>query len=269
MPAVRFSLSVSIPFLFSISLAAQQSPPAATLAQRDPWAVTIVQRSLAAMGGANLAQVVDLTMNGQVSRQKATATSSGTIQIKMIGRDMCKVQVQDEDGQTTQILNGTRVRRIGPNDDQAMPMHATLNHHLQYVPVLSNLLDIGDPNLTILMVGEESLDSKTVYHIHTEKLYPGKPAEPAGLLTNLTGTDYFIDTNTFFLEKRSQRLPNLQDARDSLPMEFRYSDYRTVGGIVIPYAISVYVNDQKNVEIHLSSAATNTGLNPQEFEVRP
>src|ERR1700682_1345973 len=253
--------------LLAVPTYSQQSR--ATNAQRDASAMAILRQSIGQMGGASSTQVVDVTINGEVSQQKATAMSSGTIQIKMIGRDMCKVQIRDEDGQTTHIVSGTRMRRIRSNEDRVSPMHASLNHHLQYVPILSNLLDISDPNLTVLLVGEESLDDKTVYHIHTEKVYPGQTPEEAALLANLTSTDYFIDTRTFLLEKRSQRLPSLQDARSSLLMEFRYSDYRAVAGILIPYSLSVYVNDQKNTEIHLNSVETNTGVNPQEFEVTP
>jgi hypothetical protein len=253
-------------FLVSSRLIAQDANSRAV--SSDPSALAILRQSIAAMGGGNLAQVVDLTLTGEVSEKRAMKTSSGSIQIKMIGKELCKVRIQNEDGESQHIVNGVQSRRVGQGEDVELPVHAAMNHHLQYVPILSNLLSIDDLDLSVKFIGQETVDGRNVYHLHTEKIYPQQAPQYSGVLAKLSSTDFFIDKENFLLVMRTQRLPSLNDATNTLPIEFHYSDYRSARGILVPYSIAVRVNQQDHLQIHITSVATNSGIKPEEFEVR-
>jgi hypothetical protein len=265
MSPFRSAVSVLLSCFLSLSLAAQQLDT--KTAQKDPSAMAILRQSIAAMGGGNLPQVLDLTLDGEVSEQKAAKINSGSIQVKMIGKDLCKVQIRDEDGESLHIVNGTRIRRVHDGEDLVMPLHASMNHHLQYVPILSSLLAIDDTDLAVKFMDEDSVDGRSVYHVHMERTYPLQSAENAHLLAKLTSTDFFIDKENFLLVMRAQQLPSLGDANNTLPIEFHYSDYRANHGILIPYFTSVRVNHQEHLQIHINSVATNSGIKAEEFEV--
>jgi hypothetical protein len=128
---------------------------------------------------------------------------------------------------------------------------------------------LDDASLAVSFVGEETVEGKPVYHVHTEKVYPQHDAAANALLAKLTGTDLYIEKDTLLPVKRTQQLANLIDAQNSLAMEFRYSDYRQIQGLMIPYAVAVYANNQESAEIHFSSAVVNSGVSASEFEVRP
>jgi len=270
MRVARLLLPFVVSVLFLISSAAQQTPPPLTPSpQRDAQAISILQQSLAAMGADRLPQVADLTISGQIVQQRALDKTSGTILLKMTGPEMVRVETNVPDGTTVHIVNGIRMRRIHGAEDEAMPMHAALNHPFQYVPLLSGLRTITDPSIAVSFVGEETVDGKSVYHVRVEKVYPQQPAEQGRLLSKLTGTDLYIEEGTFLPVMRVQELPSLIDAKNSLSIEFRYSDYRQIQGVMIPYKIGVYVNNQESAEIRFTSLVLNSGVNPLEFEVQP
>jgi len=221
------------------------------------------------MGADRLPQIADLTISGQIVQQRALDKATGTILVKMMGPDRVRVETNVADEPTVHIVNGARVRRIHGTEDQAMPMHAALNHPWQYVPLLSCSVAIIDLGLSVSLVGEETTGGKSVYHVHTEKVYPQQSPETAKILAKLTSTDFYIDAGTSQLIKRAQELPSLLNAKNSLPIEFRYSDYRPIQGIMIPYKVAVYVNGQESAEIQFTSAVLNSGINPRDFEVQP
>jgi len=221
------------------------------------------------MGVHRLPQIADLTVSGQIVQQGALDKVTGTILLKMIGPAMVRVETNVPDRTTVHIVNGIRMRRIHGTEDEPMPMHAAMNHPFQYVPLFSESLAITDPSIAVSFVGEETVGGKSVYHVRVEKVYPQQPAEQGRLLSKLTGTDLYIEKGTFLPAMRAQQLPSLIGAQHTLPMEFRYSDYRQTQGVMIPYKVEVYVNNQESMEIHFTSLVLNSGVNPLEFEVQP
>jgi outer membrane lipoprotein-sorting protein len=258
-------LALALFLILPISMFSQQmtTPP-----RRDPQAISILQQCLAAMGAANLPIVTDLTLSGQIVQQRAQEKAIGTIVLKTTGPDKVRVETNIHEDNRVHIVNGNRMREIRGLEDNSMPFHATLNHAFPYVPLLSGSISMTDADLAASFLGEEIVNGSAVYHVHTEKVFAQQSEEHARVLAKLTSTDFYIDKTTFLLAKRVQELPSTLNAKASFPIEFVYSDYLSIQGIMIPHAVAVYLNGQESAEIQFNSAVLNTGLNTSEFEVK-
>jgi hypothetical protein len=47
-----------------------------------------------------------------------------------------------------------------------------------------------------------------------------------------------------------------------MPVDVRFSDYRTVDGTQVPFHIEKYLNGGLILDLHLQTAALNTGVSP-------
>jgi hypothetical protein len=72
--------------------------------------------------------------------------------------------------------------------------------------------------------------------------------------------DFFIDASTFQVVMSQDVLPK------GIPHQIRYSDFRTVNGLLVPFSISEEIAGQQDCLIQLSQVALNTGLADALFE---
>ncbi len=258
-PALFISLSV---FLISASSGAQPPP------QRDPQAVDILEKSFLAMGGPRSQAISDITIMGRTITQRATDQIQGAVTVKLAGRGKSRIDIQTGSETTSYVANGNEVAEVTGGKSQRLPYHTTINKHSSHLPVFSEIADRNDLSYRLFYKGVETINGKSTHHIRIEKEFPGRPPDKAKILGDLSAADLFIDTTSYLLVKRARQVPSVGDAKDTIVVEYYYSDYRAIAGIAVPHLISFYGRGQKISEINITSVAVDTGINALEFEVQ-
>ncbi len=254
-----FSIFAAIP----TALLAQQT---AQTIQRDPRALSVLQQSLAAMSvGGQL--VTSVLLSGQVIQQRATDETQGQITLKFAGPDRFRQEVQLGTDSTTEIVNGSRAVELRDGQSKKWPYHSVLSQPLRYIPATSELATALSPLSRVLYLGQETLEGRPVHHVRVEKQFPGRPADKAAILNNLTAVEFWLDATTLLPLKRAQTVPSRETVTITFPVEFYYSDYRTVNGVLLPFHVLMFVRGQKFREIQFTSASVNDPPTMSDFEV--
>ncbi len=128
--------------------------------------------------------------------------------------------------------------------------------------------DFANPRYDLRYVGSEVFNGQRVPHIRMRRQFYSSRIEIATALGDLSQVDLYIDASTLMVVKRAQLMPSFQDMKITFPLEQTYSDYRAVGGIMIPHAIATFVHGQKVSEFRFTSAATNQPVAASDFEVQ-
>jgi hypothetical protein len=82
-----------------------------------------------------------------------------------------------------------------------------------------------------------------------------------GAVSNRT-KDIFIDTSSLQIITVSETLPK------GGSQEFHYSDYRAVGGVMMPYSIAEESSGQQIWAVQLTRFNLNTGLQATSFAIQ-
>lgn len=240
-----------------------QDPP-----KRDPQAIAILQQSCLAMGGSVASRISDMTLLGNVTEYVDSKVSQGAFSFKLYGSDKSRTDFTLDGRVVRKVINGTKGAEHRGIEQKRLPYHAILNRYPEYVPTLTEICEWSNPLYRAEFKGVESLDGRSVYHIRVEKEFPGRKADRAAILSELSAADLFVDSTAFLLIKRSRKVPSIANLHRTIMVEQAYEDFRSISSVVIPHRVITYVRGQKTLEIVITSVSFNTGLNPAEFEVR-
>ena len=104
------------------------------------------------------------------------------------------------------------------------------------------------------------LDGSSVHDIQVQLYTPGNAK--ADSMSEYHMIDFFIDPNTFQVVMTQDNVPN------HIVHQIRYSDYRLVNGVFVPFSISEQMGGQTTREIQLSGITFNVGLQDATFALK-
>ena len=264
-----FFLILSIPVYFVLSpkapLAAQGTP------QQDPQAATIMRGSLSSMGAASYSQGTLQTTSGaavQDSQAKGTISfgdgSSGDITIKTKGLGLLRHDIKTNGDQITSVTNGNSGHVVQGGNKTDLPLWIIKYQRAGHIPVLSRMAEYAQANTNLTYVGLETVAGASVHHIRISSL----PTDdtPADLEDLISEFHVFVDVNSLLPVKTLSFALSPQAMQNRAPIETYYSDYRPVGGILVPFHVTSYLRGQKLADIVLSSVELNVGLSVNDFQ---
>jgi hypothetical protein len=195
--------------------------PAPATSPSDLTADQLLARYAAAAGGKErLLAIKTLHMTGKMTNFSDINDAPITIDKERAGgRYLRRLQTG---GQTViQAVDGHTVWEVDPGRDIAKPremdnLHARRFHHR--VSIEGPLVDPGGKGEQVLVVGKEKVDGADAYRI--------KVSFGDGLVSY-----YLIDAKSFRLVKAV----DIVQAREPYEAETTYSDFRTVGGVAMPF----------------------------------
>jgi hypothetical protein len=127
---------------------------------------------------------------------------------------------------------------------------------LPYLPLIPGL---NSTYVSISYRGIAQIDGQTVHDIQLQRILPIVNANQhfAAYLT----TELFIDSSTF-------QVVMMQDflAQHGV-RQVRYSDYRPVNGVLVPFSISEQIEGQPTWQIQLSQINFNAGILDSDFQL--
>ena len=256
-------------FVLSALLAAPAVPQIATTpVQRDPQAVAVLNQVVTAAGGsAVLGAVQDVTASGTITFNWAGVDVPGNATVKGRGITQFRLDATVSDGNQTWAISNGQAFEKGPDGTVTPGRYRTPSSFANVPFPLAHLLSaIGDSSMSLSYVGLETRNSSQVHHIQV-KSSTSAPGNGRGIPTSrLDTTDFFIDSTTAQIVAVLSVAFSNDFPGQTCPRELRFSDYRTVNGLVAPFSIIELVDGQRTFAIQLNQVSFNTGLSDKDFE---
>ncbi len=233
--------------------------------RKDPLAVEIIKKSIEAMGGAGaLASIQDSTAEGTLSIFRGNASTTASITIKTRGPNLIRTEVTSGGKQRIHIQRRDLAWLIEGGKSRALPLHNTYNRHVEHIPLFSQLQGHGNPDVTLKHLGLGRLGNSQVHII--DYLREDPPGRRSGL-SQFSLVEFLIDSSSFLPLRVRYFLRADKDAQAKIMVENVYSDYRQVGGVVLPFQMDRFLGAQKALSLKITSIAFNRGLGDDQFDV--
>jgi|HubBroStandDraft_6_1064221.scaffolds.fasta_scaffold05637_2 hypothetical protein len=257
-----------ISFSCFLPVAAQQSSP---LAQASgPSATDLLSKSLAALTGGH--PLTDVTLSGTARRIAGSDDESGTNVAKALATGEARMDLSFPSGSRSEVVAVSNKCPAGSWSGPDGVAHSISNHNLMtdsswFFPTftIGRLLSPGPYTLTL--VGQETRNGQTVEHVMA---YQSSTVQlPFGIPTfsHLTQMDLFLDSNTLLPAALAFNTHPDKDAGLDIPVEIRFSDYRSVNGAQIPFHVQKFINNSLSLDFQFDSAVLNSGLSTSSFTV--
>jgi hypothetical protein len=86
-------------------------------------------------------------------------------------------------------------------------------------------------------------------------------------MAHLSKMDFFLDPTTFLPAAVTFNIHPDNDAGLDIPIEVRFSDYRAVNGVQVPFHVQKFLNNSLVLDLQFATAVLNTGLAASQFQV--
>jgi hypothetical protein len=261
----RLSLVAALIVSVFLPLAAQQSP------STSPQAVQYLQRALAALSAST--PLADVTLSGSAHYIAGSDDETGTATLKaVVGAS--RIDLNLSSGPRSEIQNSQNSSGAstvgawsGPDGvSHPISFHNLLTDPAWFFPAfpIKHGLSSG---YGATYVGHETREGQAVEHltIFQTSVVP----LPAGVPTmaHLSQMDFFIDSTTFLPAAVTFNIhPDNNELLD-IPIEVRFSDYRAVKGVQVPFHVQKFLNNSLILDLQFATAALNTGLAASQFQV--
>lgn len=265
MRVARRTVLVLAAFLVSIPIAAQQPQ------QSDPQAIALAGRALLGLTGGT--PVYDVVLTGAATRIAGSDHETGTVTFKARSTRDSRVGLNLASGQRVEILSALAGPSggswSGPNGVfQPVALHNTFTDAAWFFPPLSSLASASSPDVIVSYVGQETWGGIAVQHLRFSRQARTKSQLAATLVHRLYLMDFYLASDSLLpLAVRFNTHPDT-DASTDIPTEVTFSDYRLVGGVRVPFQIQKFINGGLILDVSISNAAINVGLQDADFSAR-
>lgn len=257
-----FSLVV-LSCIFGLPASAQQ---ASTVVTQNPTAISLARNSVAVLCGS--VQISDITLTGTATRVAGSDTGSGTVTLKALGTSSSRMDMSLSNGTFSEIRNASggtpQGSWITPDGvSHAMANHNTFTDAAWFVPQLSVLSQLSNPNLVVTYVGSETRSGTSVQHLHFA--FQSSTADPTGLFQLLSAEEVYLNSSTFLPVAIVFNAHPDNDASSNIAVEIDFSAYQSVNGVLVPFQIQKLINNGLVLDLTIDSAKINQGLTAADF----
>jgi hypothetical protein len=149
-----------------------------------------------------------------------------------------------------------------------MSQHNQMTSPTWFEPAIALRAFASSQNQTVSYVGRETRNGLSVDHLRVFQQFPDVPNDIAPLLQHLSQTEIFLDSSTFLPVALAFDQHPDKDAGLDIPVEVRFSDYRAVNGVQVPFHVQRYLNNSLILDIQLQTATLNSGLTASAFAIQ-
>jgi hypothetical protein len=262
-------------FLCAVPAWTQQTStqPALPPTIKDPQAVNILNQALTVAGGAAaIKAVTDYTATGNVTYHWNPEVQ-GSVTVRGLGLGQIRVDANLPRGVHSSVLSGGQTTtkaedgRLSqypppypvPSSD-AFPYQPPMFPGSLVLPHTQLTVVLNNPRFNISYKGIVQLDGNSVHDVQVQPILPGQTQPDS--MTEYHTIDFFIDTTTLQLVMTQDNVPK------HIVHQIRYSDYRNVGGVQVPFSIGEQMDGQKTRDIQLSQVSFNVGLQVSTFALQ-
>jgi hypothetical protein len=211
----------------------------------------------------------DTTLTGTARRIAGSDDESGTAVLKALATGEARMDFSFPSGQRSEVRTNSNSVPAGTWTGPDGKSHAQSQHNLMtdsawFFPALTVGRLVSSQNSSVSLVGLETRDGVQVAHLTVFQQFsaPDVPADISMLMQHLSQMDIFLDSSTHLpIALEFDQHPDNNDGLD-IPVEIRFSDYRAVNGVQVPFHIQRYLNNSLILDIQLQDATLNSGLTP-------
>ncbi len=248
------------------------SPQAATSSSTSSTQGSqLLQQSLAALQGNT--SISDVTLSGSARRIAGSDDETGTGIVKALAGTGTRIDLSLPSGTRSQLRNTTSsAPAVGSWSGPDAVWHSISNHNLLtdsgWFPAFTLSSLLSAPNAVFIYVGQETRNGQSVIHVIASQQFPALSGDGATLMQHLTQADIFLDPSTNFPVALAFNTHPDNNALLDIPIEIRFSDYRSVNGAQIPFHVQKFLNNSLMLDLQFQTATLNSGLTSATFQVQ-
>lgn len=263
------------PRLISFALSFIWLAAAPTFAQQvatvNVQSTVLMQHSLAALTGLS-SPIRDVTLTGTARRIAGSDDETGTAVFKALAAGEARADFSFPSGQRSETYANSSSGPSGALEapdgtSGAIPLHNLLVDSAWFCPALMLSKQSSSPNVLVSDGGSETRDGLMVERLAISKQFPNLPARVSAVMQRLSQMEVYLDATTFLPTSVSFNTHPDNNAGRDFPVEIRFSDYRIVSGVQIPFHLQKYINGGLVLDLQVQKADLNTGLLPTSFTV--
>src|SRR5260370_26301954 len=150
----------------------------------------------------------------------------------------------------------------------AISSHNLLTDPVWFFPAFPVAHGLSGSGYLVTYVGQETREGQAVEHLMISQTSPVQSPAGAPTLAHLSQMDFFLDSTTFLPAAVTFNIHPDNDAGLDIPIEIRFSDYRAVNGVQIPFRVQKFLNNGLVLDLQFATAVLNTGLAATQFQVQ-
>jgi len=119
----------------------------------------------------------------------------------------------------------------------------------------------------VLYAGREVRDGKQVEHMLVWRQVSGQSEAASAMIQKLSQHEIYLAADSLLPMAVTFNVHPDEDANTDIPVEIRYSDYRSIGGVRVPFRVQKFVNGSLVLDFLVEGVATNSGPPDVDFVV--
>lgn len=242
-------------------------------------ATGILARALSAVSGGTAIQ--DVVLTGQVKRIAGSTNETGQAELKALFSGEVRIDLSFPSGPSREIHTHGERGPVGEWSGADRKSHATPYHNLLVdAPWFSPALLLARASTAatgkiVTVVGRANSGGHPLDHLRiaspsamaASQTSPRLPQTILNALQKAAQFDLYLDSATALpVEMDFQTHPDNDVIRD-IPVRIRYSDYRAVNGVQVPFHVQKFLNNSLYLDLQFDAASFNTGLAANSFVV--
>jgi hypothetical protein len=264
-------LLTAVVFSFSLASLAQTSDSTPTQAAtasaaKDPQAFAIVQKALQVLGAGPNTPVSSIVATGTYTTFMADGSSSSvSLSLEVLGTQKFRRAVDLSDGTHVAIVNGATGWSVSPKDTQGLSLSQLAGNKFEDLPVLALSEWLSSPSVQLQVIGTEVLGGTTLTHVSVApKGLSSTDAHLESVYEEASRCEIYFDSATS-LPVRIRYYDHPNDWREAFPVDLYLSDFRNVGGILMPFQSTRYVGNTQISATTWQTFALNAPVNDSDF----
>lgn len=251
-------------FLCSASGAQQAAAPT------NSQGLTLLQNAVAALAGSS--SILDVTLSGSSHHIAGSTNEVGTVTYRALSTGAVRYDFSYPSETANEIHAATSAGPLGTWSGPDGISHPIAVHNLanrsDIFPVFTLTAFTSNTNFVVTIVGLETKNGQSVYHVSASQPFPQMKAGPAALAQHLTQTEVYLDASTLLPVAIDFNTHPDDNSGLDIPVEILFSDYRSVSGAQVPFHVQKFLNNGLVLDLEFQNASVNSGLSASLFNIQ-
>jgi len=273
MPKIAFHVS-QVVLICTVILAIGAAAQTAT---SDSQAITLASQAVQALTHGST--VTDVTLTGTATQTAGSWSNAGPATFKAKGTAESRLDFSAA-SQDAQYQVQSEIRTLDasghPTGAWARPdgvkhtaaLHNSFTDAAWFFPALTALSTASQSGVVAKYIGSETHNGVAVQHVRLWHTADSTQAAIASVVPRLSTVDVYLDVSSSLPVALDFKAHSDQDMNTDVPIEVRYSDYRQVNGVSVPFHVQRYLNNGLVMDFVASTVAINSGLTDAQFSVQ-
>jgi len=257
-------VSSLLSFAVTLLLTQQTTPSLPTPAPAsDPQAISLLQQCAKSLGPTSGVQ--DIAMSGTMTRTMNENTQV-PFSYQTKGYSQLRQEITFADHSEILLVSGGQGSFNSAGvARQPLPVWVTYYQRPDFFPALICNAEITRSDTVIFYLGVETVAAGSVHHIVISAAPLGKNPDVDADQTAISAFHVYLDTQTLRVVATKHFVFSPDTSANRSDWQTFYSDYRSVGSILVPYHMECFIAGQKYFMIDLTTTTVNNGLSDSEF----